>query len=96
MALRLLAGYLIVCNLAAWLLFGIDKRRAKKGRWRVSERTLILLALAGGSAGALVGMYFFHHKTRKKKFSIGIPLILAAQLLAAGACLRIFFFCPPA
>ncbi len=84
MGWHLLTGYLVICNLAAWAAFGIDKRRARKGKWRIAERTLFLLALMGGSVGALAGMYMFHHKTLKKKFSIGIPVILLAQLLAIG------------
>lgn len=73
--------YLAAVNLLAFGTFGLDKYRAVKGKWRVPERRLFLLAAAGGSAGALLGMYVFHHKTQKPKFTIGIPLILAAQLL---------------
>ncbi|MCR5370082.1 MAG: DUF1294 domain-containing protein [Clostridium sp.] len=72
---------LLAVNLAAFLLFGLDKWKAKNHRWRVPERTLLLFAAAGGSAGALLGMYLFHHKTNKPKFYLGVPAILALQVL---------------
>lgn len=75
--------YLICINLTAFAAFGADKRRAIKGRWRIPERTLLLLALFGGALGALLGMYLFRHKTRKKKFTLGVPLLLIAQAAAA-------------
>ena len=58
---------------------GADKYKARKGRWRISERTLFLLALAGGSLGIFIGMYFFHHKTQHRKFIYGIPSIIVVQ-----------------
>ena len=73
-------GYLILMNLIAFALYGIDKRRAKQGAWRISEYTLLLVALLGGSLGALVGMRYFRHKTRHRKFRYGVPLILLLQL----------------
>lgn len=75
--------YLLIINLIAFAAYGLDKKRARKGQWRIPERTLLFLAAIGGSAGALAGMYFFHHKTRKWKFFIGVPLILLCQ---AAAC----------
>lgn len=80
--------YLAAINLFALGAFGIDKYRAVKGKWRIPECTLFLLAAAGGSAGALLGMFIFHHKTQKPKFTIGIPLILAVQCLAAVLLLQ--------
>ena len=74
------AGYLLIVNAVTFLVFGIDKKRAKKEQWRVPERTLLLLALAGGSVGALAGMYTFRHKTRQIKFSVGIPVIFILQI----------------
>lgn len=73
-------GYLILMNLIAFALYGIDKRRAKQGAWRISEYTLLLVALLGGSLGALLGMRYFRHKTRHRKFRYGVPLILLLQL----------------
>ncbi len=71
--------YLAVVNLSAFLMFGYDKYKACRGRWRISEKMLLFLAWAGGSAGAWCGMYFFHHKTKKVKFKIGIPAIFVIQ-----------------
>lgn len=70
-----------VINLITFALFGIDKRRAKKGMWRISEKTLLFFSAAFGAAGALFGMRIFHHKTRHKKFSVGVPLLLLLQIL---------------
>lgn len=74
-------GYLLIINAAAWLLMLADKRRAVKKRWRIRESTLMGCAALGGSIGALAGMYTFRHKTKHLKFTLGIPLILAAQIL---------------
>ena len=63
-------------------MMGIDKALAKRGAWRVPEKTLFLLALLGGAMGGIIGMYFFRHKTRHLKFTLGIPAILALQLVA--------------
>ena len=72
--------YLIVINVIAFLMYGMDKWKAKRGSWRISEATLLLMAVAGGSIGALLGMNVWHHKTMHKKFKYGLPLILLAQL----------------
>ena len=68
-------------NLLAFIVFGLDKKIAEKDKWRVPESTLIMLAVLGGSAGALAGMLVFRHKTKKAKFMIGIPVILLLQVL---------------
>ncbi len=73
--------YLIAINLATFLVFGYDKRQAQKGAWRVSERMLFLLAVIGGSIGAIAGMYYFHHKTGHTRFRLGMPAILVLQIL---------------
>lgn len=73
--------YVIVINLIAFLAMFIDKRKAQKGRWRIKESTLLILALIGGSIGAISGMYTFHHKTQKPRFYIGFPVIIILQIL---------------
>lgn len=74
--------YLVAINLLVFFLYAMDKISARAGAWRVRERTLLLLALLGGSAGALVGMKVFRHKTRKASFGILIAVILLIQLAA--------------
>lgn len=69
-------------NLLAFALMGIDKAKAGRGRWRISEKTLFLPALLGGALGGTLGMMVFHHKTRKWYFAYGFPLLSIAQLLA--------------
>lgn len=75
--------YLAAINVLTFLLYGIDKYRAKKSKWRVKEATLIWLSVLGGSVGAWVGMKVWHHKTLHKKFKYGIPMILLAQIIGA-------------
>jgi uncharacterized membrane protein YsdA (DUF1294 family) len=72
--------YIIGVNVLTFLVYGIDKWKAKKGKWRISEATLLLLAIIGGSIGAWLGMKAWHHKTMHKKFKYGIPLIILAQI----------------
>ena len=72
---------LIVINVLTFLIYGIDKFKAKQGSWRISEATLLLLAVIGGSIGALLGMQVWHHKTKHKKFKYGLPLILLFQVI---------------
>ena len=81
--MKLLLYYLLIINAAGFLLMLVDKWKAKKNRWRVRESTLLLVAALGGSVGSLAGMYLFRHKTQHLKFTLGIPLILAAQCLVA-------------
>ena len=75
--------WLAVINLLTFIVYGADKRRARKGKWRVPEKTLFLLPLLGGSIGALLGMRVFHHKTKHWYFAWGIPAILLAQIALA-------------
>ena len=79
---RIILLYLIIVNAAAFLLMLADKQKAKRGAWRIPEKTLIGAAAIGGSIGALCGMYLFCHKTKHLKFTLGIPLILAVQIIA--------------
>lgn len=73
--------YLIVVNIITFFLYAEDKRRARCGQWRIAESTLLLLALIGGAPGAYASMWIFHHKTRKWKFRIGIPVMILIQVL---------------
>ncbi|MGN1271214.1 MAG: DUF1294 domain-containing protein [Clostridia bacterium] len=73
--------YVIIINLIAFLAMYIDKRRAKKGRWRIKESTLFTLVLLGGGIGGIAGMYVFRHKTQKMQFVIGFPAILITEII---------------
>ena len=75
-----LAYYLLAINAVTFIVYGIDKYKAKKAKWRISEATLLLLAVLGGSIGAWMGMKVWHHKTMHKKFKYGIPAILLIQI----------------
>ena len=72
--------YLLAINIVSFFLYGIDKYKAKKNKWRISEATLLMIAVIGGSIGAWVGMRLWHHKTMHKKFKYGIPLIIIMQI----------------
>lgn len=76
--------YLIVINIVTFLVYGIDKWKAKQGGWRISEATLLILAVIGGSIGALLGMKVWRHKTQHKKFKYGLPLSLIIQIILIG------------
>lgn len=73
--------YLLVINIITFIVYGVDKLKAQRNRWRISEKMLLFLATIGGSFGALAGMYTFHHKTLHKKFVFGVPLILVIQVM---------------
>ena len=75
--------YLLAVNIATFLLYGIDKYKAKKSKWRISEATLLTMAAIGGSIGAWAGMRLWHHKTMHKKFKYGIPIIIILQVALA-------------
>lgn len=75
-----LAYYLLGINAVTFIVYGIDKYKAKKVKWRIPEVTLLLLAVLGGSIGAWMGMKVWHHKTMYKKFKYGIPAILLIQI----------------
>ena len=94
---------LIALNIVTFFVYGVDKwrstsgrllptgrKKAKQGSWRISEATLLILAVIGGSIGALLGMRVWHHKTMHLKFKYGLPLILLVQIalfyLASGYC----------
>ncbi len=72
--------YLLFINIITFMMYGIDKLKAKKGKWRISEATLLMMAIVGGSIGAWAGMRIWHHKTMHKKFQYGIPAIIIMQI----------------
>lgn len=74
--------YLVLINIAAFIMYGADKHKAKKGQWRIPEKTLIGVAALGGSIGAVLGMRLFRHKTKHPKFYIGVPVIILLQIAA--------------
>lgn len=73
--------YLLFINLIGLLVMYIDKKKAKYGKWRISEKTLLIVALLGGSIGTIIGMYWFRHKTQKIKFTLGFPTILISEII---------------
>ena len=81
-----LIAYLFITNLVALMLMGIDKSKAKAGKWRIKERTLFISALIGGSIGANAGMQVFRHKTKHIQFVIGMPAILILHIVVAVLC----------
>ena len=83
MVLTILLWYLLAINIVTFVIFAVDKARAVRGEWRIRESTLLLLALAGGSAGALLAMVVCRHKIRKAKFVVGVPAMLALQVAFA-------------
>ena len=83
--IKMITAWLLVINVVSFAMFGIDKWKAKHRKYRIPEAWLMLSAVLGGSVGAVCGMDFSRHKTLHKKFKLGLPLILAVQvLLAAG------------
>lgn len=85
--ISLLAYYLIAINVITFFVYGIDKYKAKHNKWRISEASLLLLAVVGGSIGAWAGMKTWHHKTMHKKFKYGVPAILLLQIALVIASL---------
>jgi len=73
--------YLLVINLIGLLIMYIDKRKAKYGNWRIPEKTLLIIAMIGGAIGTITGMYWFRHKTKKLKFTLGFPTILVTEII---------------
>ncbi len=74
--------YIIFTNILLFTLMSIDKKRAKLNQWRISEKTLFILALIGGSVGGILGIYTFRHKTKHLKFTLGFPAIFLFQIIA--------------
>lgn len=80
--------YLVGINLAGFIIMGVDKKRAIRGAWRISEASLFFTALLGGSLGCILGMQHFRHKTKHWYFKYGMPVILAAQVLLFALLFR--------
>lgn len=85
----LLLIYLEFVNVVAFLMYGMDKWKARKGKRRIPEKTLLGIATIGGSVGAFLGMYVFHHKTKKIKFYLGVPVIFLIQM---GIAVCIYYY----
>lgn len=77
----ILLAYLLLINIITYFTYAADKTKARQNKWRIPERTLILLTLLGGSLAALLAMKHYHHKTRHLKFKLGIPIILIIQIV---------------
>jgi uncharacterized membrane protein YsdA (DUF1294 family) len=85
MNIKVIAALVLVLNAITFFVYGIDKWKAKKGKWRISEATLLILAIIGSSIGAWLGIKVWHHKTMHKKFKYGVPAIIALQLIVVAA-----------
>lgn len=81
--IKLLFTYLLIINAVGFVLMLVDKLKARKNKWRIPEKTLFLTAILGGSVGSLLGMYLVRHKTQHLTFTLGMPLILALQVVLA-------------
>lgn len=80
-SLRNIIIYLIIINLIGFYMMWSDKRRAKWGKWRIPENTLFIVTALGGGIGTIAGMYTFRHKTKKLKFTVGLPAILILEII---------------
>ena len=87
--IKFLYLYLLIINAVGFILMLADKHKARRGRWRIPEATLMGVAALGGSVGSLIGMYTVRHKTKHIKFTLGIPVILALQLVLAFFLMRL-------
>lgn len=79
--LKNIAIYLIIINLIGFYVMWSDKRKAKRGEWRIPEQTLFIITALGGGIGTIAGMYIFRHKTKKLRFVIGFPVIVILEII---------------
>lgn len=93
--MKYLFYYLLAINVVTFFVYGIDKLKAKRSRWRIPEATLLWLAAFGGSIGALLGIRIWHHKTLHAKFRYGVPAILILQIALAGYLVWAFWLRSP-
>lgn len=84
--LKNLIIYFLIINLIGFLSMGIDKLKAKKNWWRIPEGTLLMITILGGGVGSILGMYTFRHKTKKLKFTVGMPTILISEIALIIYC----------
>ena len=84
--LRNIIIYIIAINLFGFFIMWLDKKKAKWGKWRIPEKTLFMVTLLGGGIGTIAGMYTFRHKTKKLKFTVGLPAILILEIIAVIYC----------
>ncbi len=82
--------YLLAVNIIGFLAMGLDKWKAKRGSWRIPENTLFMFTILGGGIGTIAGIYVFRHKTQKKKFTIGMPVIFILEVILIIYLLYIF------
>ena len=86
--MKYIVAYIVIVNIAAFCLYGIDKSAAIKQKQRIPNRVLLLSAVIGGSLGALAGMYMFRHKTKKWYYTVTVPVLLIIQITAAALLLK--------
>jgi uncharacterized membrane protein YsdA (DUF1294 family) len=86
--MKIIEIYLLLVNFLGILLTILDKKRAKHGAWRIRERTFFLVSVLGGSVGTYAAMRLFHHKTKHRRFMIGLPLLILIQIILAFAAWR--------
>ncbi|MDD4504269.1 MAG: DUF1294 domain-containing protein [Clostridiaceae bacterium] len=86
--MRTLLIYLIVVNIAAFTIMGIDKYKAQRNKWRISETSIFAVGIIGGALGIFLGMSFFHHKTKHLKFTLGIPVVVILNIAMFGYILQ--------
>lgn len=92
MLLKIALVYLVLINVLGFAQMGLDKRRARKEKWRVPEARLFLVALLGGSLGSWLGMQVFHHKTKHITFVVGMPAILLMQIIVTAVLCSKFYY----
>ena len=86
------AVYLVIISIVGFILPPVDKSRAKNGEWRIPEKSLFIVSLLGGAVAMLVSMKIFRHKTKHKRFMIGIPAIIVLHVILIAVMIYLFFF----
>lgn len=86
--MKALQIYILLVNIVAFLIMGIDKHRAQRNKWRISESSIFAVGIIGGGLGILLGMRFFHHKTKHLKFTLGIPVEVILNIVMFGYILQ--------